>query len=164
MATELGVSAIHLAISERTVSRPVQSRHDSRHERLLRIVQEASEQAQRHTLAEIVPAAPLIEAAARAPSHARKVVFWECSNLSLDGAFQWDDTQEAWVVVGPEGGLSKDEIQALKTLGYMPHALGDTVLRVETAVPVALALIADRLGMWGNGPRGALLKRHREPC
>lgn len=164
MATELGVDAIHLAISERTIVRPEPHRSDTRHKRLVRIAQEAAQQAQRSKVVEVVPAVPLLEAAARAPAPARKIVFWESSDSSLDDAPAWDDVSEAWIIVGPEGGLSQHEVQELGRLGYAAHGLGQTVLRVETAVPVAIALVADRLGCWGNGPRGSLLKRNRQAC
>lgn len=164
MATELGVEAIHLASSERTIVRPDAHRSEARHKRLGRIAQEAAQQAQRSQVLDIVPTAPLLEVAARAPATARKIVFWESSDSSLDEAPGWQDVSEAWIVVGPEGGLSPHEIQGLEHLGYTAHGLGQTVLRVETAVPVAIALVADRLGCWGNGPRGSLLKRRRRAC
>ncbi len=43
------------------------------------------------------------------------------------------------VVVGPEGGLSAEEEEALREGGFAPIRLGATVLRVETAA-VGLAL------------------------
>ncbi len=159
MATELGVHAIHLAVSDRTISRPDADRHALRHARLARIAQEASEQAKRDTVPEIVQAAPLLDVARRAPHDVRKIVFWESSDVSLDSGPVWDDVEEAWIVVGPEGGLSQSEISQLEGCGYTHHGLGSTVLRVDTAVPVTIALVADRLGMWGNGLRGARLKR-----
>ena len=52
---------------------------------------------------------------------------------------------EAWVVVGPEGGLGEGEARALSAVGFAPVRLGPTVLRVETAAVVASALVLDRV-------------------
>lgn len=53
------------------------------------------------------------------------------------------------VVVGPEGGVSDDELSALAEAGGRVVRLGPHVLRTSTAGPVALALLAQRLGRWG---------------
>jgi len=53
------------------------------------------------------------------------------------------------VVVGPEGGISDDELARLVDAGARPVRLGPHVLRTSTAGPVALALLATRLGRWG---------------
>lgn len=52
------------------------------------------------------------------------------------------------VVVGPEGGISEREVDALVGAGAVPVRLGPHVLRTSTAGPVALALLAERLGRW----------------
>ncbi|WP_432456701.1 16S rRNA (uracil(1498)-N(3))-methyltransferase [Cellulomonas iranensis] len=53
------------------------------------------------------------------------------------------------VVVGPEGGISDRELDALTGAGALTCRLGPHVLRTSTAGPVALAMLADRLGRWG---------------
>ncbi|GIG39907.1 16S rRNA (uracil(1498)-N(3))-methyltransferase [Cellulomonas phragmiteti] len=56
---------------------------------------------------------------------------------------------EVLVVVGPEGGISDREVAALVGAGAVTCRLGPHVLRTSTAGPVALAMLADRLGRWG---------------
>lgn len=56
---------------------------------------------------------------------------------------------EVLVVVGPEGGIAPDELDRLLSAGAVAVRLGPWVLRTSTAGPVALALLADRLGRWG---------------
>ncbi|MCL2467008.1 MAG: 16S rRNA (uracil(1498)-N(3))-methyltransferase [Micrococcales bacterium] len=52
------------------------------------------------------------------------------------------------VIVGPEGGIAPAELGALTTAGALPCRLGPHILRTSTAGPVALALLAQRLGRW----------------
>jgi len=52
------------------------------------------------------------------------------------------------VVVGPEGGISDDELARLTAAGAQAVLLGPHVLRTSTAGPVALALLSTRLGRW----------------
>ncbi|MGW6129803.1 16S rRNA (uracil(1498)-N(3))-methyltransferase [Cellulomonas sp. NPDC055163] len=55
---------------------------------------------------------------------------------------------EVLVVVGPEGGISQREVETLTEAGARTVRLGPHVLRTSTAGPVALALLAERLGRW----------------
>jgi len=55
---------------------------------------------------------------------------------------------EVLVVVGPEGGIGDDELTRLTDAGATTARLGPHVLRTSTAGPVALALLAVRLGRW----------------
>ncbi|MDQ2624284.1 MAG: 16S rRNA (uracil(1498)-N(3))-methyltransferase [Actinomycetota bacterium] len=55
---------------------------------------------------------------------------------------------EVLVVVGPEGGISDRELEALVAAGALAVRLGPHVLRTSTAGPAALALLAHHLGRW----------------
>ncbi|MBX3185243.1 MAG: 16S rRNA (uracil(1498)-N(3))-methyltransferase [Polyangiaceae bacterium] len=44
----------------------------------------------------------------------------------------------ATLVIGPEGGFIPFELSLLQASGFIAHALGPRILRVETVVPVAL--------------------------
>ena len=57
-------------------------------------------------------------------------------------------TGECLVVVGPEGGIGEGELGRLVEAGACAVRLGPHVLRTSTAGPVALALVAERLGRW----------------
>ncbi|HKI98572.1 MAG TPA: RsmE family RNA methyltransferase [bacterium] len=46
------------------------------------------------------------------------------------------------VLIGPEGGLTDDEVAAAMAAGYVPIRLGPTTLRAETAALAACALAA----------------------
>ncbi|MFF3063160.1 16S rRNA (uracil(1498)-N(3))-methyltransferase [Oerskovia sp. NPDC057915] len=57
---------------------------------------------------------------------------------------------EVLVVVGPEGGISEKEVEALTGAGARTARLGPHVLRTSTAGPVAIAMLVQRLGRWGG--------------
>jgi 16S rRNA (uracil1498-N3)-methyltransferase len=46
------------------------------------------------------------------------------------------------LVVGPEGGISPEELDALRSAGAHVVRLGDTVLRSSSAGPAALAVLS----------------------
>ena len=55
-----------------------------------------------------------------------------------------DAKRGAWVLSGPEGGLSAAEEQAAIAQGFAPLTLGPRVLRAETAALAALVGLAGR--------------------
>jgi 16S rRNA (uracil1498-N3)-methyltransferase len=55
------------------------------------------------------------------------------------------------VIVGPEGGLTPEEVRALTDAGALVAGLGPRLLRTETAGAVAVALLQSRYGDLGRG-------------
>lgn len=53
------------------------------------------------------------------------------------------------VLVGPEGGIGEEETAVLRDAGATPVRLGPHVMRTASAGPVALAVLAQRAGLWG---------------
>ncbi|MEU8823371.1 16S rRNA (uracil(1498)-N(3))-methyltransferase [Streptomyces sp. NPDC048636] len=56
---------------------------------------------------------------------------------------------EIVLVVGPEGGVSPEELTAFAAAGAAPYRLGPSVLRTSTAGTAAAALLLGRTGRWG---------------
>lgn len=52
------------------------------------------------------------------------------------------------LVVGPEGGVSPEELTTFAEAGARPYRLGTTVLRTSTAGTAATALLLGRTGRW----------------
>ncbi|MFJ8081073.1 16S rRNA (uracil(1498)-N(3))-methyltransferase [Streptomyces sp. NPDC096205] len=55
---------------------------------------------------------------------------------------------EIVLVVGPEGGVSPEELALFAEAGAKPYVLGRTVLRTSTAGTAAVALLLGRTGRW----------------
>jgi 16S rRNA (uracil1498-N3)-methyltransferase len=144
MLSELGVAGLHLAHSERSVPRPRDNA--ARMARLSRIALEACAQSGQPCAPVVSAPRPLLEVTATAPDRARRLVFWECADIPLHEGFDATEQTEVWAVIGPEGGLSEAEVEALCAQGYARVGLGTALLRVDTAAVVAAALLLDRLG------------------
>jgi 16S rRNA (uracil1498-N3)-methyltransferase len=57
------------------------------------------------------------------------------------------------LIVGPEGGLTDDEVDALTGAGAAAVRLGPTIMRTSTAAAVALGAVGVLTSRWeGNGP------------
>ncbi|MFD0144027.1 MULTISPECIES: 16S rRNA (uracil(1498)-N(3))-methyltransferase [unclassified Streptomyces] len=55
---------------------------------------------------------------------------------------------EIVLVVGPEGGVSPEELAVFEAAGAKPYRLGHSVLRTSTAGTAATALLLGRTGRW----------------
>ncbi len=60
-----------------------------------------------------------------------------------------DDVTDIVLVVGPEGGISPEELAQFAEAGAIPHRMGRTVLRTSTAGTAAAAVLLARSGRWG---------------
>ncbi|MGW0772202.1 16S rRNA (uracil(1498)-N(3))-methyltransferase [Streptomyces sp. NPDC002835] len=58
------------------------------------------------------------------------------------------ETGSIVLVVGPEGGVSPDELTVFTQAGAKPYRLGRSVLRTSTAGTAATALLLGRTGRW----------------
>ena len=144
--TELGVDRILPVVAERSVARPDAARAAAALERWRRIAREAARQCRRATLPVVEPLAPLADLA----GHPGLVVAERGGSAAgglgapLDG--------EILVVVGPEGGLTDGEVDALAPWARLD--LGPHILRAETAALAAAALLAARRSASGGPTRG----------
>jgi 16S rRNA (uracil1498-N3)-methyltransferase len=148
-ATELGVAAIHPALSRRSVARPDPERAAARVERWRRIASEATRQCGREEVPEVFDLAPLDEAMEGAlDDDDRGLVLWEGEQKRSLSSVLADLSGAAGVslVVGPEGGLTPREVEGARDLGYDVVTLGPLVLRVETAAVAACAVVQHALG------------------
>ncbi len=147
-ATELGVDEIVPWQASRSVSRWDAAKSAKGRQRWATIVREASKQALRVRVPEVSELATTAALVRRA-GDTRMLVLEPTAQAALSAEVWRDgDTRDVVLVVGPEGGLSPDELAALTDAGATAVRLGDTVLRTSTAGPAAIALIAAALGRW----------------
>lgn len=144
-ACELGVDEIVPWQASRSVSRWAGPKAVKGRERWSTIVREAAKQAHRAWVPEVTPPATTADLASRASS--QRVLMLDpgastrLSELEPDG-------RDIVLVVGPEGGISDDELKKLSDAGAERVLLGKTVLRTSTAGPAAIAVLSVALGRW----------------
>ncbi|MCE9669240.1 16S rRNA (uracil(1498)-N(3))-methyltransferase [Myxococcus stipitatus] len=141
--TELGASAFLPVDTARSVVKLEPQRARERTARWAKIVEEAARQCRRDDVPRVETPRPLGEAArALAPGTVVLVLDEEESAVPLGEAFRAAGaTTPVALVVGPEGGLAREEVEALKALGARPVTLGARILRTETAALAALAVM-----------------------
>ncbi|MEW6602661.1 MAG: RsmE family RNA methyltransferase, partial [Nitrospirota bacterium] len=61
----------------------------------------------------------------------------------------FQNTKEITIVIGPEGGFSKEEVDKAVEKGFMETSLGPRILRTETAPIAAISVIQYELGDMG---------------
>ncbi len=146
-STELGVAEIVPLEGARNVARLEGARVEAKLERWRRIAAEASKQSGRAVPPSIGLPVTVDTLSSRVKDFAACVVFWEETKDELP-----HETLEGLrgkgpiaVVVGPEGGLLRDEVSLLQESGARRAGLGPLVLRSETAALAALAIIGYEL-------------------
>ena len=144
-ACELGVDEIVPWQASRSVSRWEGPKAVKGRERWASIVREAAKQAHRPWVPEVAAPASTGELAARAS--AERVLVLDPSATTRLSEITADD-RDIVLVVGPEGGVSDDEIARLTAAGAERVLLGDTVLRTSTAGPAAIAVLSVALRRW----------------
>jgi 16S rRNA (uracil1498-N3)-methyltransferase len=141
-AVEAGVSRIVPLMSTRSIAVPEDP--EKRSLRWRRIAREALQQSGNMELTAIdEPVAFMDGARLEGPQDAG--LFFHQERLSGDSLHAALSCAEpSWTVslcIGPEGGLSDDEVEHLRLKGFRPVFLGDTVLRTETAALYAVAAV-----------------------
>lgn len=151
--TELGVARVLPAISARTVVRLEPSRWRERGRRWQRVAREAAKQCGRAVVPEVEGPRPLGEwLTATAGQGDLRLCFWEGQAPPLGQALASLTSlpTTVLVLVGPEGGLAREEVDAACAVGYITASLGPRILRSETAGPAIAAILQSRFGDLGG--------------
>ena len=146
-----GVDRIVVFEAGRSVARWDGARQAAAGRRWATIAREAAKQSHRAWLPVLEGPLPEAEAAAATAGRGLGLVAHPAagsrlSDVLADGV---PTPESVWVVVGPEGGLSEDEVATFAAAGAVPVSLGPQILRTETASVVAAALVLHHFGRLG---------------
>ncbi|WP_037675690.1 16S rRNA (uracil(1498)-N(3))-methyltransferase [Streptomyces griseus] len=108
---------------------------------------EAGKQSRRVRFPEVADAATTKQVAALVADADFAAVLHESGDTPLATA-ELPAKGEIVLVVGPEGGVSPEELALFEEAGARPYRLGRTVLRTSTAGTAAAALLLGRTGRW----------------
>ncbi|MFO7675422.1 MAG: RsmE family RNA methyltransferase [bacterium] len=141
-ATELGAVEVVPFRSARTVG----GYGPRRAARLRRVALEAMKCSRRSVLPEVRDAVDLDGLAARCGDFGLALVAWEDENEQVLSRALVGGPASVLVVVGPEGGLDRSEVELLREAGARSFSLGPRPLRARLAGAVALASLMYVLG------------------
>lgn len=148
-ATELGCWGVIPWQAERSISKWEGAKIAKSVERWQTIVGEAAKQSLR--VFEPVVAQPIgsKQLVASVKNFDLVLVLDPTSSVGL-GSLDFNVSQKSIaIVVGPEGGISDHELEALEDAGAIPVHLGEPILRTSTAGVAAISVIQSKLGLWG---------------
>ena len=145
--TEVGVDEVVPWAAARCVTRWNADRTDKALSRWRSTAQAAAKQSRRARFPVIAPLTSTREVGARLASAAVAVVLHEEATEPLS-ALRLPSAGEIVVVVGPEGGITPDELAAFAAAGASAYRIGPTVLRTSTAGTAALAVLLARTHRW----------------
>lgn len=147
--TEIGVSRIIPVEMSRSVVHLDSNKAAKKLERWQKIAQEASQQSKRIQVPTVGPYYTWKQFLQQLEQETEQelgltIVFWEDEQTQSLKALlrnQQEKPQRINLVVGPEGGLSEEEVAALRALGAVSASLGKRILRTETAGMAGLSMI-----------------------
>jgi 16S rRNA (uracil1498-N3)-methyltransferase len=155
-ATELGVNRIIPLLTERVVIRLDPGRWRERARRWQRVAKESAKQAGRGKIPVVEAPVPFADFSFRKEEIDLALCFWEGERRGLRALLERRDIppRSALLVVGPEGGLSLPEVEALRAKGCPSVGLGPRILRTESAGLVGLSLLQYLYGDLGASSPG----------
>jgi 16S rRNA (uracil1498-N3)-methyltransferase len=143
-AVEMGVSRIVPLSTERCDVKLKGDREDKRLRHWQQVAISAAEQCGRARVPEILPVMSLPEWLDYSEGCDLRLVLHHRTEQRLDTLAK---PASVALMIGPEGGLSAEEIAQAEGHGFLPVALGPRVLRTETAPVAAMALCQ---WLWGD--------------
>jgi 16S rRNA (uracil1498-N3)-methyltransferase len=146
LATEVGVDEVVPWRAARCVVRWEGERGAKALARWRSSAREAGKQSRRAWLPEVGEPATTAQVAQRLGS-AHGLVLHESADVPLAGSALPADG-DVLLVVGPEGGITDEELAAFRDAGAAVVRLGHSVLRTSTAGAVAAAVVSARTPRW----------------
>lgn len=151
-AVELGASTITPLSTEYCIAKIDEKKSDKKIDRFNKIAKSAAEQSKRHIIPKVnepMEFDDLVNAAAT-NDLTYNLLFYENASGIIETTKVIQDIKQKMagnkdivinVIIGPEGGFSKKEIEMAKDKGFSILSLGDRILRTETAAVTALSIL-----------------------
>jgi 16S rRNA (uracil1498-N3)-methyltransferase len=147
--TELGVNTLLPVMTSRCQGKPDPARDGKKHERWLRIVEEACKQCGRSRPMELVETTDfqgIIESSGTG-SAGLKILFWEEErDVHIQDLPPLQGVGMVHILLGAEGGFTKEEVSVAREAGWRTVSLGKRILRAETATLASVAILQHLLG------------------
>lgn len=147
--TEIGISAIYPVHFERCVSQMKEEKEEKKLKRYEKIAYEAAKQSKRTRIPTVHPVLDREELFAELEKNDCNLIFYEGETKrtlkSFFDHFAVASVQRMGIIIGPEGGLTKEEVESCVSCGCHAVSLGERILRTETAAVVAGAIVAYEL-------------------
>ncbi|MGX1513847.1 16S rRNA (uracil(1498)-N(3))-methyltransferase [Streptomyces collinus] len=145
--TEVGVDAIVPWAASRCITQWKGERGLKALGKWRATAREAGKQSRRVRFPEVADAATSKQVASLLAGAEFAAVLHESGQEPLSAA-ELPATGDIVLVVGPEGGVSPDELALFAEAGAKPYRLGRSVLRTSTAGTAATAVLLARTGRW----------------
>jgi len=152
-AAELGADIIIPFDATRSVSRIAGEKSSLKIARWQKIAGEAARCCHSSHIAKVLAVLSFADMLASASNDALRLIFWEeesqktVKDVLMDKTF--DETKNFFIVIGPEGGFSRNEVIMAKENGFISVSLGKQILKVETAAGAILSIIQYEKGIFG---------------
>lgn len=147
LATEAGVDALVPWSASRCVARWTADKAVKGVDRWQTVAREAAKQSRRATVPRVAPLASTPAVVTLIRGAAGALVLHETGSVPITHAVL-PSTGELLLVVGPEGGVSPEELTAFRDAGAQVVRLGREVLRTSTAGAVALGALGVLANRW----------------
>ena len=144
-ATELGVDGVIPWSAARSISKWEGVKISKGRDRWSAVVREASKQSLRAWIPDVLDLVTTRQLAQLAEGARMLVLEPTASTALADLELAGEDLI---LVVGPEGGVSPQELELLAASGAEAVRLGPEVLRTSTAGPAAIAVLSAKLQRW----------------
>lgn len=160
--TEIGITGFIPLETDRTIVKLTGKKRDRRVERWQRIVEEAAKQSGRGIIPEVMDILTLNALCKKSDDYDLILLLWEDEKafafhdirdrLIDAGADRGQDKKDfkVLIIVGPEGGFSKEEADLITQQGGYTLTLGPRILRTETAGIVAATIVLYETGNMGG--------------
>ena len=142
-AVELGAESIVPVAMSRCVVRLDERDGRKKQERWQKIAREACKQSGRCQMPTVDAPIPFRELLQRLSGHDAAIVPWEDARGYSLNQFHREhpDITSLAIVIGPEGGMSAEEVEAMKQADCLPVTMGPRILRTETAGLAAISAL-----------------------